>query len=418
MKKLLSKQRGATLFGKVAGCIIIVLLVAVSGLIGFKVGRTAYAKSNIIPIDSGIEVRTDVDGDGVVERVRVTDNVSGDYAFTQVGVIFSNGDWTHINFDEDFYSSELTVGDLSGNGAADIVVMKYSIGSTFGAGDVSVLHIVDGNLQEYPYDFIKNPSLAIEQPDNFKDWWVACIGATIIERNGKTLLRLLIAGDEKESAMCIDCSYQEKGWYIENAEMFYDIYATGVYDELLEYKNTSSEDYVQNDDAKTTDIQNPNNDILIEDFWKEAKVDNNDLKFVTGLEIIFPDSWNGKTVYSVDAGPVNDPISTTFIVSEKTNAEMDGSGVVFYLHLFLHEEGEIQYIYGTDKVLGVYEQGDKEYVLILATPHELPYVEDNEECKAAYEELSSTFDSVIIKTDDMIGFTQYDTDDLEWVEYQ
>ena len=129
-------------------------------------------------------------------------------------------------------------------------------------------------------------------------------------------------------------------------------------------------------------------------------------------------NYNKKTVYDVDIGPVNNPTSTTLSVYEKTNAEVNGSGVVFYLHLFLHEEGEIQYIYETDKVLGLYKQGDKEYILILATPHELPYVEDNEECKAAYEELSSTFNSVIIKTDDMIGFTQYDNDDLEWVQYE
>lgn len=182
-------------------------------------------------------------------------------------------------------------------------------------------------------------------------------------------------------------------------------------------KNISYENSMQ-DDAVTTDIQNTDNNILIDDFWKEVYVDSNTLKFATGLEIIFPDSWIEKTVYDVDIGPVNNPTSTTLSVYEKTNAEVNGSGVVFYLHLFLHEEGEIQYIYETDNVLGLYKQGDKEYILILATPHELPYVEDNEECKAAYEELSSTFNSVIIKTDDMIGFTQYDNDDLEWVQYE
>ena len=159
-------------------------------------------------------------------------------------------------------------------------------------------------------------------------------------------------------------------------------------------------------------------DIDISRFWeKKLSDDENTLKFITGLEVTLPDSWNGKTVYDVSTGPVYDPTSTTFIVSEKTNAEMNGSGALFYLHFYLHEEGEEQYISETDKVLGLYKPDDKEYILILATPHELSYVEDNEECKAAYEELSSTFDSVIIKTDNMVGFTQCTNDDLAWIQY-
>lgn len=172
-------------------------------------------------------------------------------------------------------------------------------------------------------------------------------------------------------------------------------------------------------DTEASEVQDTDDDILlIEDFWKEDSTDsNNALKFVTGLEIIFPDSWNEKTVHSVDTGPANDPTSTTLIVCEKTNAE-EKTGVLFYLHLWLHEEDEIQYIFDVDKVLGLYEQGDKEYILVLAMPRELCYVEGDEERKSAYEELSSTVDSVIIKTDNMTGFTQYDNDDLEWIQYQ
>ena len=128
---------------------------------------------------------------------------------------------------------------------------------------------------------------------------------------------------------------------------------------------------------------------MIEDFWKEDSTDsNNALKFVTGLEIIFPDSWNEKTVHSVDTGPANDPTSTTLIVCEKTNAE-EKTGVLFYLHLWIHAEDEIQYIFDVDKVLGLYEQGDKEYILVLAMPRELCYVEGDEERKSAYEECGS-----------------------------
>lgn len=227
-----NKKQGNVLIGAT-----VLVLVFFSCMIRVEAGTKLYLPSKI-PIDSGIEIRTDVDGDGEVEKVRVTDNVSGDYAFTQVSVIFNNGDVDFINYDEDFYASNLIVGDLSGNGAADIVVMKYSRGSTFGGGDVSVLHASDGRLEEYPCNFIKDPSLDIELPDGFglEEWWVSWVGATIIERDGKTLLRLLKPEDVVQgTVICIDCSYRENGWYIESAEKILDdVYATGMIDELLE----------------------------------------------------------------------------------------------------------------------------------------------------------------------------------------
>ena len=52
-----------------------------------------------------------------------------------------------------------------------------------------MLHISDGRLEEYPCNFIKDPSLDIELPDGFsiEDWWISWIGAAIIERDGKTV---------------------------------------------------------------------------------------------------------------------------------------------------------------------------------------------------------------------------------------
>ena len=227
-----NRKQGNVLVG-----VTILVLIFFSCMIRVEAGTKLYLPSKIL-IDSGIEVKTDVDGDGETEKVRVTDNVSGDYAFTQVRVIFSDGDMDFIDYDEDFYASHIIIGDLSGNGAADIVVMKYSRGSTFAGGDVSVLYVSDGRLEEYPCNFIKAPSLDIELPDGFsiEDWWVSWQGATIIERDGKTLLRLLEPDDVKQgTVICIDCSYRENGWYIESAEKIPDdVYATGMIDELLE----------------------------------------------------------------------------------------------------------------------------------------------------------------------------------------
>ncbi len=161
-----------------------------------------------------------------------------------------------------------------------------------------------------------------------------------------------------------------------------------------------------------------NTDINISRFWEEETTDEeNTLKFITGLEIILPDSWNGKTVYDVETGPKNAPTSTTFIVSEKTNAEADGSGVLCYLTFYLHEEGEEQYIFETDRVLGLYEQGGKQYVLVLELPREMMYMEGNAELQTNYEALSACTDLIQIKTDEMSGFTECSADDLEWIEF-
>ena len=160
-----------------------------------------------------------------------------------------------------------------------------------------------------------------------------------------------------------------------------------------------------------------NTDININRFWEEASESENTLKFITGLEIILPDSWKGKTVYDVETGPESAPVSTTFIVSEKTNAEADGSGVLCYLSFYLHEAGEKQYIFETDRVLGLYEQGGKQYVLVLELPREMMYVEGNAELQTNYEALSAYTDLIQVKTGEMSHFTECSADDLEWIEY-
>lgn len=224
--------------GKMLVGVTLTVLLLCSAVIHVEVAENFYFHHKIA-IDEGLEVRTDVDGDGTIERVYVKDIVSGDYAFTQVTAVFGDGNIVFKNYDEDFYNSYIIVGDLTENDTADVVVMKYSRGSTFGGGDVSVLHMEKDEWEEYPCKFIKNLSLDMDQPDNFSidNLGVSWLGATIIEKDKRNMLRLVMAVDmTQDIAMCIDCSYQDSGWYIESAELIQNYYSEGKSDELLKAK--------------------------------------------------------------------------------------------------------------------------------------------------------------------------------------
>ena len=223
--------------GKIIGCIITVLLAAASGLIGFEAGRTVYAKSKIA-IDSGIELRTDVTGDGVPDRVRVFDD--REFLITTVSLSTKDGKDTWIDYDDEMWAgSNLVCGDLSGNGAADIVVMRISFGMHL-TGEPSVLYVTEGEepgsleWQRYPENFIHNPAIDMDQPDKFED--IACLNATVIEEDGRHLLRL-IALDmvvfDDDTVQCIDCSWQGDGWYIEDMQTYTGYYSENQEDELL-----------------------------------------------------------------------------------------------------------------------------------------------------------------------------------------
>lgn len=156
----------------------------------------------------------------------------------------------------------------------------------------------------------------------------------------------------------------------------------------------------------------------IEDFWKtEGDTDGVTLTFATGLEIILPEDWAGKTVLFTElGGQESHPTRNTLIVCEKTNAEANAGGVLFYLDFCLHEEGSEYGIFGLDKVLGTYKQGDAEYALIFGQPREMNYVEGDEAMKKAYESLNASVDKVRINTDAITGgFTPCETDDLDWI---
>lgn len=156
--------------------------------------------------------------------------------------------------------------------------------------------------------------------------------------------------------------------------------------------------------------------LSMEDFWKpEGETNGSAITFVTGLEIILPEDWAGKTVLSTDWGPEHHLTSSSVFICEKTNAQADVGGILFRLDFYLHEEGAEYAIFGTDKVMGTYKQGDAEYALIFGLPREMNYVEGDEAMKEAYESLSASVDRVQIKTDAVSGFTECDAEALDWI---
>lgn len=249
------KKRGVLIIG--ITCAFILLM---GSVIHVQSGEKIYRVGKV-PILQGIEVRTDLDGDGEEERVVITDHAYGDDAYSVVYVGFKNSKNAASANYPGYWGSYMVTGDLSGNDRADIVVNMISTGSTYGGGQFTVLHLETNEagypeLVEYPSNFIKNDNLELKwvgwdeytgddipndeystaQPTSFspENWDFAGMGATIIEKDGKTMLRLIAYVDPwTESAKCIDCSYTPDGWYIEDMQMIYDYWGGGWEEALL-----------------------------------------------------------------------------------------------------------------------------------------------------------------------------------------
>jgi len=71
-----------------------------------------------------------------------------------------------------------------------------------------------------------------------------------------------------------------------------------------------------------------------------------------------------------------------------------------------------------DKVFGLYEQGDKEYALLLTWPGDRQYSEENQALIEAYIELSSIAENVTVNTYKMSRFTEKDISELERIVYE
>lgn len=217
----------------VISILLLIFIIHVLGKIGVA-EQQEKGSINTVKIDSGIEVRTDIDGDGKNERVVVQDVVSGDYAFTQLQANFLNGDKVFIDY-PGYHSSFLIAGELNGDRAADIILVRYDTGSNFGGCGVSVLRYGKEGWEEYP-NVILNMEKAKKSGYYVDDenWIGLCMGATIVEKDNQMLLRLIAPEDlDNEMVRCIDCSLQEDGWYIEDVQVVAQYYTKDMERELL-----------------------------------------------------------------------------------------------------------------------------------------------------------------------------------------
>lgn len=217
-------------------CVVVTLIIMLLLHGRIQVAAQIAATAIDVPISFGIEIKADVDGDGQNDRVYVKDEVGGTEVHTQLIVQFANGESDFMKY-PDYWGAYLISGDLDSDGASDIVLMRGNSGNGYGLGYVNVLRIVNGQWEEYPSTFDKNQSILLEQPDDFVqrplgDMYVA---ATIIKRDGKTMLRLILNEDiGNDMVSCIDCSWNGMGWYIEDMQRIENYYAEYKDLELLE----------------------------------------------------------------------------------------------------------------------------------------------------------------------------------------
>lgn len=226
--------KNVTLFWIRNGTAFIVIMCVALCLLGcgiqIKENETVHQTADI-PIDMGIELRSDLNGDGEEDRVYVKDVRSGDEAYTQLTAAVGNA--LVVKDYMGYYSSYLATGDLSGNGKADVLLVRCDTGSNYGAAEISLLYFDDDNeWREYPKNFIHNPDIALSQPDKFGDaenWWdlERYIGAALFHKDGKPMVRFIALLEDdisQDTVKIIEASYRDEGWYIENMEIIDNYY--------------------------------------------------------------------------------------------------------------------------------------------------------------------------------------------------
>jgi len=209
-------------------------------------------QTSAIPIDFGIESRTDLNGDGKEDRVRVIDR--RDAGFTTI-IANVNGVDVAIKDYRGYFESTVTTGDLTGNGKADVLLKSATRGTDSGTVNISILHLEDTEWVEYPYNFIHNPDIDLEQPDTFDD--EVYLGATLFEKDGKTMVRFISFRDNDKSqntVKCTEASYRQDGWYIEDVKMNSDFFSGDEYEKLLaplyETENVNEEETTEQNSEK------------------------------------------------------------------------------------------------------------------------------------------------------------------------
>ena len=233
-----------------------------------------YQKS-AIPIDFGVESRTDLNGDGKEDRVRVIDR--RDVGLTTI-IANVNGIDVAIKDYRGYCESTVTTGDLTGNGKADVLLKRATRGTDSGTVNISILHLENTGWMEYSYNFIHNPDIDLEQPDTFDD--EVYLGATLFEKDGKVMVRFISFQDNDKSqntVKCTEASYCEDGWYIEDIKMIPDFFSGDKYERLLaplyETENVNEEEMIEQNSEKADDkIEEFSMDEIEELFFGEWEV--------------------------------------------------------------------------------------------------------------------------------------------------
>ena len=187
------------------------------------------------------DTTADINGDGVEEKINVTDyrKMESGYAkegYTQVSAEFTDSSSIQIDF-SGYWNSTIIPGDLNGDGAEEIVLVRWSSISPYGFGNVTILHAENGMWEKYENLLIQNP-LYDGCPANFfeENLLISPLGGTIVENEkGQKLLRIILPEGDIDNGIvrCIDCLYQEEGWYIEKVQIVSDFYGENDICKLL-----------------------------------------------------------------------------------------------------------------------------------------------------------------------------------------
>lgn len=191
-----------------------------------KKDRIEYSPS----MDYEYVVNGDIDGDKLIDIICVEDIEDEEERYTQLVAFCGNGKVLSHKF-EDACASHLAVGDLSGDGISDILVVRHYIASNYGGCDAHVFYVDESGWKEYPYDFYTDSgefSFSLNYP------YHCLIAADIREEKNHTYLRLIYLEDAMEDIVkCVDSGYQDRKWHIEESNIIEKYYEEKKYIELL-----------------------------------------------------------------------------------------------------------------------------------------------------------------------------------------
>lgn len=172
-------------------------------------------------IQSGIELNIDIDGDNLLDNVRVYDVVMGNEAYTNIISICGNGERAEISF-EGHCVSELISGDINSDGLPELVVKRLYYISNYGGCDVNILYYENGAWKEYAYEFY-NKNGEVEFILN-APWTGGVIEARLLNKNDRVYLRLIYYTMANDTAKCIDSYLYNGRWYIEEEQIVEDYF--------------------------------------------------------------------------------------------------------------------------------------------------------------------------------------------------